>query len=331
MESLHWLWSKRKEILRGAILVVVGLTAIFNVVLRPAYHARGIASSRATGVAAEEEWAATSFWRSSTGLVGDAQQLMTYVSASLEAAPSDQLTEADTSRKVAHTSDLTVIVNSPGKTADKIRVLAEHLGGYLLTSQFSGKDSNYASISIRVPVAQAEEAKAEIRKLAIHVESENTEAEDVTKQWVDTDARLRNLRATEQQYLQILKRAASVKDTLEVSEKLGEIRGQIELQQAEFAALAKRVETVAISVSLRPDADIQVFGLHWRALYRAKLSFRNAVDALGDYSATMFEVILRVPVIALWLITLVAFAAIGWRLLRWAARIFFGWKVQSKA
>lgn len=212
---------------------------------------------------------------------------------------------------------------------EKIRALSVQLGGYLEASQIGG-DASSASISIRVPVTRAEEAKAEIRKLAIRVESETIEAEDITKQWVDTDARLRNLRATEQQYLQILKRAASVSDTVEVTGKLSEIRGQIEQQQAEFAALAKRVDTVAISVQLHADAEVQVFGLHWQPLYRAKLSLRDAVDALGNYSASMFAVILHFPVIALWLITLVAFAAIGWKLLRWAARVFFGWKLQAK-
>ena len=58
---------------------------------------------------------------------------------------------------------------------------------------------------------------------------------------------------------------------------------------------------------------------------------RDAVDALGSYGATMFSVALHLPVIALWLFTFFAFAAIGWRLLRWTARVFFGWKMQPKA
>jgi TfoX/Sxy family transcriptional regulator of competence genes len=63
----------------------------------------------------------------------------------------------------------------------------------------------------------------------------------VTKQYVDQEARLRNLRAQEQQYLGILRKAATVKDTLEVSDKLNEVRGAIEERQAEFEALTKQV------------------------------------------------------------------------------------------
>jgi hypothetical protein len=209
--------------------------------------------------------------------------------------------------------------------------MAEQLGGHLVASQYSGQDSNYANISISVPAISLDQAKAGIRKLAIRVESESAEAEDVTKQSVDSEARLRNLRATEQQYLQILKLARSVPDTLGVSGKLGEVRGQIEQLQAEFDALAKRVQMVAISVRLSADADVQVLGLRWRPLYHAKLSLREAVDAMGSYGATMFSVVLHIPVIALWLLTFFTIAAIGWRVLRWAARIFFGWKLGTSS
>lgn len=64
---------------------------------------------------------------------------------------------------------------------------------------------------------------------------------------MDQAARLRNLRVQESQYLGILKRAQTVKDTLEISEKLNEVCAQIE-QQAEFEALSKQVETVAFTI-----------------------------------------------------------------------------------
>jgi hypothetical protein len=50
-----------------------------------------------------------------------------------------------------------------------------------------------------VPVARFAEVGAKIRKLGLRVESEQMEAEDVTRQYVDQQARLRNLRAQEAQ------------------------------------------------------------------------------------------------------------------------------------
>jgi len=101
---------------------------------------------------------------------------------------------------------------------------------------------------------------AEIRKLGLRVESEQMEAEDVTRQYVDQQAHLRNLRAQEAQYFTILKLAKTVKDTLDVSEKLNGIRGEIERQQAEFETLSKQVETVAITVSLHSEAEAMCLG-----------------------------------------------------------------------
>jgi len=329
MPTIQLSWPNRKAAIRAAVLAVVGLTAIHNAVFVPFFAYRGIASSKATALAAMEA-PPTLLERSPIGFLEDGDISMAYVSSLSEPPSGEMLHKGVELRRVAHTSEFSLIVLSPIESADKIRALAERLGGNLSSSQYSGSDNNYADISINVPVAALDQAKTEIRKLALRIESENNAAEDVTKDWVDSDARLHNLRASEQQYLHILKLAGSVKDTLEVTGKLSEIRGQIEQLQAEFAALAKRVQTVAISVRLRADADIQVLGLRWRPLYRAKLSLREAVDSLGSYGATMFSVILHLPVIALWLFTFFAFAAVGWKILRWAAHVFLGWSVHQK-
>jgi hypothetical protein len=47
--------------------------------------------------------------------------------------------------------------------------------------------------SWRQRAARFEEARAEIRKLGLRVESEKVQAQDVTRQYVDEDANLRNL------------------------------------------------------------------------------------------------------------------------------------------
>lgn len=330
MQWIQLFWPKNKEAFRAAVLGVVGLTAIHNAVFVPFFAGRGgIASSRVSALAAME---APPTWleRSPLGFLEDAGISRAYMS-SLSEASSEVPHKGENSRRVAHTSEFSVVVLSPIETADKIRILAEGLGGNLSSSQYSGSDSNFANISINVPVAALGQAKTQIRKLALRIERENAGAEDVTKQWVDSEARLRNLLATEQQYLHLLKKAGSVGDTLEVSEKLGAVRGDIEQLQAEFAALTERVQTAAISISLRADADVQVLGLRWRPLYRAKLSLREAVDSLGSYGATMFSIVLHIPVIALWLFTFFTFAAVGWGLLRWAARVFFDWKPRSNS
>lgn len=145
----------------------------------------------------------------------------------------------------------------------------------------------------------------------------------MTKQYVDQSARLRNLRAQETQYLGILKQAKTVKDTIEVSEKLDEVRSEIETQQAEFDALSKQVETVALTITLRAEAEAQVFGLHWRPLYQLKLAARQGIDSVGDYALAMTSLLFYLPSIVLWLATILLGAAAGWRILKWVGWALF--------
>jgi hypothetical protein len=120
-------------------------------------------------------------------------------------------------RKIIRSSSLAIVVQHPAQAMDKIMALAEMEGGYLESSQGGGQDAASGSLTIRVPAARFEETRAEIRKLGLRVENESIAAQDVTRQYVDQDANLRNLRAEEAQYLAILKQANTVKDLLAVS------------------------------------------------------------------------------------------------------------------
>ncbi|MGA8868598.1 MAG: DUF4349 domain-containing protein [Candidatus Sulfotelmatobacter sp.] len=250
------------------------------------------------------------------------------ISTELEPASAKAAVDSPMDRKMVRTSSMYLIVQKPGEASERIRALAEGMGGFLVSSDISGGQDASGSLTIRVPAAKFEEARAEIRKLGLRIESEKVEAQDVTRQYVDQEANLRNLRAEEAQYLAILRQAHTVKDTLEVSEKLSEVRGQIEQQQAEFDALSKQIETVALSISLRAEAEAQVFGLHWRPLYQLKLALRDGLDAVAGYAAAMISIAFYLPAVLLWLITIVVGAALGWKVLRWAARMFFAWPKQ---
>jgi hypothetical protein len=228
--------------------------------------------------------------------------------------------------KMVRTCSVDLVVAKPDETAEKIRALAEAMGGFLVSSEVSGAANGAsATLTIRVPAARFDEARAQIRQLGLRVESERVEAQDVTRQYVDQDAALRNLRSEEAQYLSILKQARTVKDTLEVSGKLGEVRGQIDQQQAEFDALAKQIETVALTVSLRAESEVQVFGLNWRPLYQMKVALCDGLEAVAGYGAAMVAIAFYLPAVLLWAVTILGLGAMGWKGLRWVGRTLFGW------
>lgn len=247
-------------------------------------------------------------------------------------APSQSFPDAPAfGQKLVRTSSMDLVVSNPSEVSEQIRQLAERMGGFLASAEMNGGSSAQGTLTVRVPAARFEEAREAIRKLGLRVESDRISAQDVTRQYVDDDASLRNLRAEESQYLSILKQARSVKDTLAVSEKLGDVRGQIEQQQAEFNALSKQVETAAITVSVRSEAQAQAFGIHWRPLYQLKSALRDGLDALGTYAAAMTSILFYLPAILLWTGTILAAAVIGWRVKRLVLRTISNWQNKQAA
>jgi hypothetical protein len=93
--------------------------------------------------------------------------------------------------------------------------------------------------------------------------------------------------------------------------------------------LSKQVETVALTVSLRAEAEAQVFGLRWRPLYQLKVAARDGIDGIGDYASAMASFIFFIPALLLWTATILAGAAIAWRILCWAWRALFAKRAEA--
>lgn len=180
-------------------------------------------------------------------------------------------------RKIVRKGSLNIVVKDTDAVCQDLQRLARELGGYVVSAERNSADSNGvgATVSIRVPAERLEDAWADIRKMAFKIESENMAADDVTKQYVDMEASLRNYRAEESQYIQIMHQAKSVDDTLAVSEHLSEVRGRIEKLQGEFQFLQHDIEMSLISIQIRPRPVVKDVGMNWHPLASMSLALRD--------------------------------------------------------
>jgi hypothetical protein len=194
--------------LRTGWLVTAGIVALYLGTIRPYEAAHGINNSRSSGLAEATE--PISLWHqpnylpqlsASRAEIADADkfvpgQIRVETMAFLAPPASSPAPQsADAERKMVRTVSIDLVVQKPAEAAERIRTLAEGLGGFLVSSQISGgSDATNGSLTIRVPAGRFEETHAAIRKLGLRVDSERTEAEDVTRQYVDQEASLRNLR-----------------------------------------------------------------------------------------------------------------------------------------
>jgi len=145
-------------------------------------------------------------------------------------------------------ADLTQAVQKAGETA-------RNLGGYVIYSSQQGEEG--ASIALRVPAEKFEPAMATLKALAIRVVNEDTRGQDVTEEYVDLEASLRNWEAAEAQYLELLKRAEKVEDALKVQVELVNVRGQIERTKGRMNYLERTTDMSQIDVSFQPSKSPQ--------------------------------------------------------------------------
>ena len=225
-------------------------------------------------------------------------------------------------RKIIRTTTLGLLVEDTRKTAPEVEKLAVRFGGYVEKMEISqAKDlAQHAELLLRVPATRLDDVRSEIKRLARLVESDKTEARDVTKEFVDSEARLRNYRAEERQYLEIMRHATKVADTLNTAEHLSEVRGRIEQLQGELKYLSQQVEMASISVNLRVESTRQ--SAQWQPWYNTKLAFADMVDGLVNFADWVIYVILMLPVILLWVVTIALLVLTGIRLVVWGKRRF---------
>jgi hypothetical protein len=228
-------------------------------------------------------------------------------------------------RQVVRVGTFEIIAPDPLQTAERLRGLTVELSGFVVNFSASGNDrqSRSAQLSVRIPAASFDEARAQVRKIAGTVVRESIEARDVTRDYVDQGAALRNSRAEEAQYLAILKHASAVKDILEVSSKLSEVRGRINESEADLRVLRNQVDMSLLTIYISAHQETELFGLRWRPLHEAKESLRAALVGVADYLNDMVALFLDLPLVLIWGLTIIALTKAGWIIFRWIVLLFF--------
>ena len=157
----------------------------------------------------------------------------------------------DTDRMIIRTANMQLVVDDVRDTIDKITELAQSREGYVVNSS-SWKEGEriVGQITIRVPSEDFNYAMSVLRSLAVEVNSETTSSQDVTEEYVDLEATLRNLEATEVQLLKLMEKAVKVEDILNVQRELSRVQQDIERTKGRMQYLERTSAMSLIQVSL---------------------------------------------------------------------------------
>lgn len=180
---------------------------------------------------------------------------------------------------VIRNKDLSLEVVDVNKAYGEIDKLVSRSDGYVESTNFS-RDSNgaayYGYIKVKIPNDVFEKTLAEIRKTGL-VKSMNENSQDVTLEYVDNKARLRNLRLQEKRYLALLDRANSIDEILAVEGQVSSVREQIEQLTGRINYLKNAASYVTLSITLNKKAST----VSWGFFDEIKQAVQNALDVTG--------------------------------------------------
>jgi hypothetical protein len=210
-------------------------------------------------------------------------------------------------RKIIRNANLTVEVTSPPESQRKISSIAESHQGFVVTSEATQRTTDDASrplitvnLVVRVPAAQFNQTMEEIRAVGARIIQEKITGQDVTEEFMDLEARIKNQKALEGQFLEIMKRAAKVEEALNVQRELAEVRTEIEKLEGRKRFLENQASLSTITVTLQSPTQVVNAAGFW---FSIKSAFSDGVDAAVAIVLFLIRVVIALlPILILFVL-----------------------------
>ncbi|MCK9378962.1 MAG: DUF4349 domain-containing protein [Candidatus Moranbacteria bacterium] len=210
-------------------------------------------------------------------------------------------------KKVIKNGSLSLNVKKTDEAVDQITQIASSMGGEVFSTNFYERVKGLRSgtIVVKVPGKDFEKAIAEMKKVATQVINEYTSGQDVTEQYVDLQAQLKNKQAEEQTFVSLLDRSGKLEDVLAVTREISRVRGEIERLQGKIKYLESQTDMATITVSLSEDVELAPVGSGWRPGQVFKQSVQDLVKSMQNFIDNVIRfIIVGLPSLILFLIVL---------------------------
>lgn len=160
-------------------------------------------------------------------------------------------------QKIIKNADIRMEVENYKEFNSKLRMETEQHLGYIENSSEDLGEKTSANFVIRVPMDNFTGLMTKIEKMG-YVTATNVSGNDVSGEYIDTEARIRNLAVQEQRLLALINRAGSLGDVVTLENELSRVRSEIETLQGRINALDDMIaySTIRLSVSEKGKASI---------------------------------------------------------------------------
>ncbi len=267
------------------------------------------ASSRGAGEQSVESWAIEA-----PMVAAEPSAPIDYASPEMAAEKGiTQTTATNGNRIVIKNASLSIVVGDVAATMAEISGIAEDMQGFVVNSNLyktttsQGLEVPNANITIRVPAERLDEALAQIKGMVadpkIDILSEDVSGQDVTGEVTDLESRLRNLKAAEEQLIEILDRATEAADVIEIFRELTSVREQIEVIEGQIKYYRESAALSAISVYLQAKEAMEPITIGG---WQPGVEVQKALQALVDGGKVIVNILIWLLLFAIPILTVIA-------------------------
>jgi len=222
---------------------------------------------------------------------------------------------AKAARKIVYDARIDLVVDSINSTEQAITALIKEYDAFLAESDHTSVAENRqrATWRVRVSVAHFEEFASAVTRLG-EVRQNHVGSQDVTEEFMDLEARIRNKREEEKRLLKHLADSTGkLEDILAVEKELTRVRGEAEQMEGRLRYLADRADLSTITIEANEWKD---FKPPVAATFQNQVArtFFGSLEALMNFGKSLALVVVAlapwIPLIvislfvALWLIRL---------------------------
>lgn len=224
---------------------------------------------------------------------------------------SSPLADAST-RKIIYSSWANIQTKEYDKTISDLKALCEEYGAYFESSNSYGNRLDYtqersSEYVIRVPVEKYVEFTGKVGSIGSVVESgENNE--DVTEQYIDTEARLESAKLREERVLVILENANNLDDVLALERELSDIRYEIESMTGNLRKLDSLISYATFRLNIQEVVEYTAPGVVPKK-FSERLA-QNFSDGWRDFAAFWQNFVISLSYNVFGILTFLIFAGV---------------------
>lgn len=168
----------------------------------------------------------------------------------------NQEMEAFANRKLIRNGNVKFQTEDMDATEAQIKWTVQKLGGFISFEQQTRNEwSVRTDIEIRMPGSKFEVMLDSVCSGAYKIDEKNIKVQDVTDQYVDTEARIATRKMVEQKYVEHLAKATDIEDVLKIETKIGQIREEIESAEKRLRQLQDQVSLSTLHVEFYEKFD----------------------------------------------------------------------------